>query len=308
LITVFGSINLDLIATVDRLPKPGETVPGDGFSTAPGGKGANQALAAARAGADVRMIGGVGRDSFAGEALALLGEGGVDLGLVRESHAATGIALILVEKAGENVIAIVPGANGTVAAGDVAAAGIASGEHVMLQLEVPLAAVEAALDAAREAGATAILNTAPFRAEAGGLLAKADHVIANETEFDLYADALGLAGDGREQRMLDFVERTGRRHARRRRGGGCGALDRVGAGQGPVDHAGRYGRRGRHVLRLFRRRDRERTAAFRRASSRRGRRFAGMPQARRAAFDPDGERGRRSPRRLSARAAQAARS
>ena len=210
MITVFGSINLDLIATVDRLPKPGETVPGDGFSTAPGGKGANQALAAARAGADVRMIGGVGRDSFAGEALALLGEGGVDLGLVRESHAATGIALILVEKAGENVIAIVPGANGTVAAGDVAAAGIASGEHVMLQLEVPLAAVEAALDAAREAGATTILNTAPFRAEAGGLLAKADHVIANETEFDLYADALGLAGDGREQRMLDFVEKTGR--------------------------------------------------------------------------------------------------
>lgn len=127
MITVVGSINLDLIATVDRLPKPGETVLGDGFSTAPGGKGANQALAAARAGRRVRMVGGVGRDAFADEALALLRAGGVDLGPVRETHAATGIALILVEQAGENVIAIVPGANGTVAPGDVAAAGIARG-------------------------------------------------------------------------------------------------------------------------------------------------------------------------------------
>lgn len=210
MITVVGSINLDLIATVDRLPKPGETVPGDGFSTAPGGKGANQALAAARAGSRVRMIGGVGKDSFADEALDLLRGSGVDLGLVRESHAATGIALILVEEAGENVIAIVPGANGSVAPGDVAAAGIAADEHVMLQLEIPLATVDAALDAARAAGATSVLNTAPFRAEAASLLAKADHVIANETEFDLYADALRLAGDSREQRMLDFVETSGR--------------------------------------------------------------------------------------------------
>ena len=79
MITVVGSINLDLIATVDRLPGPGETVPGGDFTSAPGGKGANQALAAARAGAEVRMVGAVGKDAFAGEALAYLKDGGVDL-------------------------------------------------------------------------------------------------------------------------------------------------------------------------------------------------------------------------------------
>src|SRR5690606_565604 len=113
-ITVIGSANLDLIATVERLPRPGETVPGDGFSTAPGGKGANQALAARRAGADVRMAGAVGQDAFADQALALLQEGGVDLSRMRRAETATGIAVILVEAAGENVIAIVPGGNGTV--------------------------------------------------------------------------------------------------------------------------------------------------------------------------------------------------
>jgi ribokinase len=82
LITVIGSINLDLIVTVDRLPAPGETVPGSTFKTAPGGKGANQALAAARAGASVRMVGAVGKDAFAGEALALLKDGKVDLSAV----------------------------------------------------------------------------------------------------------------------------------------------------------------------------------------------------------------------------------
>lgn len=210
MITVIGSINLDLIATVGRLPKPGETVPGDGFSTAPGGKGANQALAARRAGAEVRMVGGVGKDGFATEALACLRDGSVDLSAVRESHAATGIAVILVEKSGENVIAIVPGGNGAVVPGDVTNADVRKGEHVMLQLEIPLGTVEAALDAARAAGAVSLLNTAPFREEAAHLLAKADYVIANETEFDLYAEALVLEGASREQKMLAFAAATGR--------------------------------------------------------------------------------------------------
>ncbi|MEO3997726.1 ribokinase [Mesorhizobium sp. CAU 1732] len=210
MITVVGSINLDLIATVDRLPKPGETVPGDAFTTSPGGKGANQALAARRSGADVRMVGGVGRDSFATEALACLRDGGVDLSGVRESHAATGVALIFVEESGENVITIVPGGNGALFPGDVASADIRKGEYVMLQLEVPLETVGAALAATRSVGATSLLNTAPFRAEAAPLLGEADYVIANETEFDLYSNALSLTGDSREQRMLDFAGRTGR--------------------------------------------------------------------------------------------------
>src|SRR5688572_25249802 len=134
MITVFGSINLDLIGGVERLPKPGETVPGHGFATAPGGKGANQALAAARAGATVRMVGAVGRDAFAGEALALLGAGGVDLSLVREVDGPTGVALILVDRAGENVIAVIPGANGTVTEADAAALDFAPGDVLVLQL------------------------------------------------------------------------------------------------------------------------------------------------------------------------------
>jgi ribokinase len=210
MITVIGSINLDLIATVERLPLPGETVLGGGFRTAPGGKGANQALAAARAGAKVRMIGAVGGDAFAGEAIALLGEGGVDLSAVRKSREPTGVALILVGADGENVIAVVPGANGTVGRDAVAGAGIVRSEHVVLQHEVPLDTVEAALDAARAAGAVSLLNTAPFRREAAGLLAKADYVIANETEFDLYASELALGGDDRLARMRGFAESSGR--------------------------------------------------------------------------------------------------
>jgi ribokinase len=122
LITVVGSINLDLIATVDRLPDAGETVRSGGFTTAPGGKGANQALAAARAGGKVRMIGAVGKDAFATEALACLKEGKVQLSGVREAAAVTGNALIFVDARGENVIVVVPGANDTVLSGDLAKA------------------------------------------------------------------------------------------------------------------------------------------------------------------------------------------
>ncbi|WP_269930732.1 ribokinase [Aminobacter sp. HY435] len=209
MITVVGSINLDLIATVGRLPGPGETVPGGDFKSAPGGKGANQALAAARAGAKVRMVGAVGKDAFAGEALAYLKDAGVDLSGVAEMHAATGIALILVGSDGENMIAVVPGANGTVVPGDLAKARFAKGDVVLLQHEIPLPTVDAALAAARKAGATTLLNTAPFRAEAASLVGKADYVVANETEFDLYAGALELPAGERSERMLEFARRTG---------------------------------------------------------------------------------------------------
>ncbi|MGH6760704.1 MAG: ribokinase [Phyllobacterium sp.] len=209
MITVIGSINLDLIATTAALPKPGETVSGTHFQSAPGGKGANQALAAARSGASVRMVGAVGEDSFAGEAVTLLKDGGVDLSAVKTAGSTTGIALITVEASGENVIVVVPGANGEVAEQDVAKAGIAGG-HLLLQHEIPLVTVKAALMAARKAGTTSILNIAPWNENAAELLPLADIVIANETEFDLAADKLSLAGDSREQRMKSFAETTGR--------------------------------------------------------------------------------------------------
>ena len=210
MIVVVGSINLDLIATVDRLPGAGETVPGSSFKTAPGGKGANQALAAARAGGKTRMIGAVGKDAFASEAVALLGAGGVDLAGVREAHAPTGTALILVAGDGENMIAVVPGANDAVLPGDLARIGLAKGDVVLLQHEIPMQTVEAALNAAREASAVSILNTAPFHSEAASFLAKADYVVANETEFDLYGEALALRGRDRPARMLSFAKNSGR--------------------------------------------------------------------------------------------------
>src|SRR5439155_5459724 len=111
MIVVFGSINLDLVTRVARFPAPGETIGGASFATHPGGKGANQALAAARAGASVRMYGAVGRDVFAEPALALLAEGGVDLQGVARVAAPTGCATVLVDARGENCIAVSPGAN-----------------------------------------------------------------------------------------------------------------------------------------------------------------------------------------------------
>lgn len=210
MIVVIGSINLDMITTVDRLPGPGETVPGDNFVTAPGGKGANQALAARRAGADVRLVGAVGRDAFAPQAVELLTQGGVDLSLVKEADRPTGIALILVAGKGENMIAIASGANQRVDARAVDAAAVKAGDHVVLQLEVPMPTVAAALERARKAGAVSLLNTAPFRADAAELLAGADYVVANETEFDLYAEAMSLAGKDRAARMQSFAARTGR--------------------------------------------------------------------------------------------------
>ncbi len=192
MITVFGSINLDLIGSVERLPRPGETVPGSGFATAPGGKGANQALAAARAGAAVCMVGAVGKDEFAAPALALLRAGGVDLSRVRAVEGPTGVALILVDAAGENVIAVIPGANGTVNEADASALEVSAGDALVLQLEVPVASINVAAQRAKRAGAHVLLNFAPFRADALALIRQATHLIVNESECWLIAEALGV--------------------------------------------------------------------------------------------------------------------
>ena len=150
-LTVVGSINLDLVARVERLPRAGETVPGSVFDRIPGGKGANQAVAAAKLGARVRMIGAVGLDPFADESLAGLRAAGVELDL--EQVDTTGVALILVDDAGENQIVVVPGANAHVTPRS-------PGGAVLSQLEVPDAVVAAAA-----AGASFFaLNAAPARA------------------------------------------------------------------------------------------------------------------------------------------------
>ncbi|MDM9626183.1 ribokinase [Rhizobium sp. S152] len=211
MITVFGSINMDLIATTSRLPKPGETVAGNGFSTAAGGKGANQALAARRAGCTVHMAGAVGRDGFAEAALALLKDAGTELGSVKKVDEPTGTALILVGGDGENMIAVVPGANGTVTAADAdaAIAGMSKEDILMLQLEVSAPAVERALAAARAKGIRTVLNLAPLIADAARLGRLADIVIANETEFELLAGVDGMDAAAREASLKRLHAETG---------------------------------------------------------------------------------------------------
>jgi ribokinase len=206
MITVLGSINMDLIASVSRLPKPGETVTGDHFVTAPGGKGANQALAARRAGAMVNMAGACGEDEFAVPALTYLRFDGVGLDRVKSASTATGVALIFVGADGENVIAIVAGANGTVTPEDAKAvvADMKRGDTLMLQMEIPAAAIETALKAAREKGVISIVNTAPITPDAPRLAQMADIVIANETEFELFCGKSGLSAEAREAEMMQL--------------------------------------------------------------------------------------------------------
>jgi ribokinase len=209
MITVFGSTNLDQVGTVTRLPKPGETVAGGNFSMAPGGKGANQALAARRAGAEVLHVSAVGDDAFADLALALLRDGGVDLSRLRTAETATGIAMIFVDAGGENVIAVLPGANGTMTAADAdtGLSDLTAGDTLLVQQEVPQAATRRALEIARAKGARSVLNTAPFLPDTAELAPMADIVVANETEFSLLS---GRPIAELDAAMQDWVARTGR--------------------------------------------------------------------------------------------------
>ncbi|AYC99456.1 ribokinase [Neorhizobium sp. NCHU2750] len=211
MITVFGSINMDLIANTAELPRPGETVAGSSFATAAGGKGANQALAARRAGSAVRMAGAVGNDTFAAPALDLLEGAGADLTSVLKASEPTGTALVLVGGNGENMIAVVPGANGTLTPDEAVktVTAMAAGDILMLQLEIPAPAVEAAFKAAREKGVMSIFNTAPFTADAARLSALADIVVANETEFDALAKGKAATTAEREAALRSLHAASG---------------------------------------------------------------------------------------------------
>jgi ribokinase len=189
-IIVFGSINLDLVARVPRMPRPGETLSGTAFAMFPGGKGANQALAARRAGARVAMHGAVGRDAFADAALASLAAAGVVLDGVVRVDAPTGVALIHVDARGENAITVVPGANGHANAASVPATALSSAATLLMQLEVPLAEVSALAMAAK--AARVMLNAAPAQPLPAALLDLLDVLIVNEHEAAAIGSALGL--------------------------------------------------------------------------------------------------------------------
>jgi ribokinase len=187
-VAVVGSLNMDLVARAPRIPKPGETLTGSDFATHPGGKGANQAVAAARAGANVLLVGRVGDDAFGNALLSNLREAQVDVShITRDDRAATGVALIVVEDSGQNSIVLAPGANARLTAEDVNAAeeAIASADVLLLQLEVPLATVVRAAQIAKRHGVTVILNPAPAQALPAGLLSMIDVLVPNETEAEI---------------------------------------------------------------------------------------------------------------------------
>lgn len=190
-VCVVGSANLDLVATVDRLPGPGETVPGGSFAEYPGGKGLNQAVAAARAGASVAFVGALGLDSAAATLRAVMTADGIDTSHVTTVPIATGRALIGVAASGENSIIVVAGANGTITATDIPAARV-----VLTQLEVPLDAVERALLAGRAAGAITVLNPAPVQSLNVSILRWCDIVVPNEHEVDLLGGVAYLLAAG----------------------------------------------------------------------------------------------------------------
>jgi len=184
-VVVAGSINMDVVATAERHPAVGETVAGQQVLYFPGGKGANQAVAAAKLGAETILIGRLGADAFGAELRSFLARQGVDLSLVRESaDAHTGTAIITIAKA-DNTIVVVPGANGLVSADDVAAAPLAKGDVAVSQFEIPLPAIAAFFRNARAAGAATILNPAPARVVGAELLGLVDILVLNETELGL---------------------------------------------------------------------------------------------------------------------------
>jgi ribokinase len=192
MIVVFGSINIDVLVPVAHLPVPGETVLGGDYIVAPGGKGANQALAARRAGASVAMIGAVGRDPFAQTALHLLRQAGIDLSRVAEVERPTGCALITVDRTGENQIAVASGANQLAAAAQVPDGLLGPGTVLVLQREVREGENAALIARARERGTRIVLSLAPAGPIAPARVEDIDILIANEGE------AANLGGDAGE--------------------------------------------------------------------------------------------------------------
>jgi len=184
-VVVVGSLNMDLVARAPRLPVPGETLAGTGFATVPGGKGANQAVAAARLGASTAMVGCVGDDAFGAALAAGLRADGIDTTGVRvAAGCASGVALIVVDQQGRNGIVVVPGANGLLGPDDVdrQRSLLGAARLVVLQLETPLATVLHAARAARALGRTVVLNPAPAGPVPPELLACADFLVPNEVE------------------------------------------------------------------------------------------------------------------------------
>ncbi|WP_319461635.1 ribokinase [Micromonospora sp. RTP1Z1] len=204
-VAVVGSANMDLVGTAPALPRPGETLLGSDFVMLPGGKGANQAIAAVRAGASCVFLGAIGSDAFGVTLRARITAAGVDTGHLRVVYGASGVALVMVDAEGENAILVTPGANGAfvgLTEGELRA--VREADVLVAQLEVPVETVTEAAVAARDAGTRVILNAAPARQVPADLLAAVDLLVVNEIE------AQALTGRGRDEpaALLDLVPRA----------------------------------------------------------------------------------------------------
>jgi ribokinase len=184
-ILVIGSLNADLVVRAPRFPAPGETISGEDLAIIPGGKGANQAVAAARQGARVSMLGRVGNDSFGPTLIDNLQQNHVDTTYVLTDKSATGTAIIVVDASGQNSIVLSPGANGKVSPADVDAFPFQDADMLLLQFEIPLETVIHAARLARQNGLRVILNPAPARPIPDSLLADVDILVPNESELQL---------------------------------------------------------------------------------------------------------------------------
>ena len=202
-VAVVGSVNMDLVARADRVPAPGETVLGGDFTTIPGGKGANQAVAAARLGAQCHLIGAVGEDAFGAELRARLEEAGVNVEHLATVAAPTGVAMIVVDEVGENAICVAAGANAALTPQhiDRAEGVIAASAVCLLQLETPIETVEHALRVARRHGVETILDPAPAPAPFPPALFQADILTPNLIEAETIASEPGDER-GNESRTL----------------------------------------------------------------------------------------------------------
>jgi ribokinase len=199
---VAGSLNMDVVATADRHPRIGETVAGKAVLYFPGGKGANQAVAAAKLGAPTTLIGRIGQDAFGNELKAFLAAEGIDLSLLRETNEAhTGTAIITLADA-DNTIVVVPGANAVVSDADVTTPVLAEGDVAVSQFEIPLPTIRAFFQRARAAGATTVLNPAPAIAFDAEMLDLVDILILNETELGFLANT-GLRNTDEQARFIE---------------------------------------------------------------------------------------------------------
>ena len=190
-VIVVGSMNMDILSTMARAPRAGETVNGDSVIFCPGGKGLNQAVAAAGAGAQVIFVGRLGRDRIGDEVEAFMQGRGIDTsGIERSASLATANALILVDQSGENWIVVIPAANAETSAEDAARVPLAKGDIVVSQFEIPRATIAATFARARAAGALTVLNAAPALDDAPDQMwADTDILIVNETELSHFARA-----------------------------------------------------------------------------------------------------------------------